>query len=114
MARPYDQLNSYIGSFVWTNSAGVHAFAVRVGAVDYGVAVAGFVNSSSMERDWLLGNYWDDEGAVAAVVVAAIMVNWARHPCRPINCRAGQSRFQLKNCLRKPRQPDASYPPRRP
>ncbi|MDB6068031.1 MAG: hypothetical protein JWR26_4239 [Pedosphaera sp.] len=38
----------YTGPFVVTNSTGIHAMAVRVGAVNSGVASASFVNSSSV------------------------------------------------------------------
>ena len=38
----------YTGSFILTNTAGVHAMAVQPGAVNSGVTLASFVNSSSV------------------------------------------------------------------
>ena len=50
----------YTGPFVLTNSTGVQAVAVKPGAVNSGVASAGFLNSSSIGTGTgLVGSYYD-------------------------------------------------------
>jgi uncharacterized repeat protein (TIGR03806 family) len=56
----------YGGPFTLTKSTGVQAIAVRQGAVDSGIASAGFINSSSVGKGTgLTGNYWSNEFTVA-------------------------------------------------
>ena len=52
----------YTGSFTLTNSVGVQAIAAKLGALNSGIASAGFINSSSLGNgSGLLGEYWSNE-----------------------------------------------------
>ena len=75
----------YTGPFVLTESAGVQAVAVKVGAVNSGIASAGFLNSASIGTGTgLLGSYYtlhfpNDPFSGPATLVrtdASINFNW--------------------------------------
>ena len=54
----------YTAPFSLTNSANVQAIATKAGAVNSGIASAGFLNSSSIGTGTgLVGNYWSDTTA---------------------------------------------------
>ena len=56
----------YTGPFVLTNSASVKVIAAAAGAVNSGVAVAGFINSSALGQGLgLLGQYWTNTTGTA-------------------------------------------------
>jgi hypothetical protein len=57
---------SYTGPFPLTNSASVQAVATQAGAVNSGVAIASFVNSSAIGNGaGLLGQYWTNTTSTA-------------------------------------------------
>ena len=80
---PTTNSTAYAGPLVVSNSLGLHVVAVRAGAVDSGVAVASFVNSSSIgSGTGLQGNYYSNQlrtfnGAPTLVRTdATVNFNW--------------------------------------
>jgi uncharacterized repeat protein (TIGR03806 family) len=87
----------YNGPFVLTSSASVQAIAAQPGAVNSGVASAGFVDTSAIgSGTGLLGDYWTNVTSVAFTNLsfsvpptlvrtdAVINFNWASTPPAPV------------------------------